>query len=167
MKRTARLQAAAAAFALLFSTPCLAAPEEAVLPAGEGGEGMDAAPPAPPPSALTKPAKPANPSPGAINAVRLQGLNKVTARVSVVTAPLGTVARFDNLEIIAQRCWKSPPEAQPENAALLEIRELKPEETPHTVFQGWMFSSAPALSALEHPVYDISVLACEHAEAAE
>jgi len=28
------------------------------------------------------------------------------------------------------------------------------------VFSGWMFSSSPAISALEHPVYDITLLAC-------
>ena len=29
------------------------------------------------------------------------------------------------------------------------------------MFKGWMFSSDPALSSMEHPVYDIWVLACK------
>ena len=29
-----------------------------------------------------------------------------------------------------------------------------------TVFSGWMFASSPALSALEHPVYDVWVVDC-------
>ena len=29
-----------------------------------------------------------------------------------------------------------------------------------TVFSGWMFASSPAVSALEHPVYDVTLLAC-------
>ncbi len=95
------------------------------------------------------------------NAIRLRGLNKVTARNSMLEAPLGTIMRFGNLEIIARKCWQAPPEDRPETAALLEIRELKPGEgAPHTVFLGWMFASSPALSALEHPVYDITVLNC-------
>ena len=29
-----------------------------------------------------------------------------------------------------------------------------------TVFSGWMFASSPAVSSLEHPVYDVTLLAC-------
>lgn len=95
------------------------------------------------------------------NIVLLQGLNKVTGHISRLKAPVGTVMRFGNLEIVAHRCWKSAPEDRPENAALLEISELRPGEPPSRIFLGWMFSSSPGLSALEHPVYDITVLACE------
>ena len=31
------------------------------------------------------------------------------------------------------------------------------------VFNGWMFKSTPALSALENPVYDVGVLDCKAA----
>ena len=103
-------------------------------------------------------AEPAPPDP---NLVTLQGLNKVTGHISKLEGPLGTVMRFGALEIIARRCWKAPPEERPENAALLEIRELKPEEGPKRIFLGWMFSSSPGLSGLEHAVYDINVLSCE------
>jgi len=96
----------------------------------------------------------------AIRGIRLQGLNKVTARISMLEGALGTVLRFGNLEIIPRRCWKAPPEERPENAALLEIWENRPDEGPQRIFSGWMFSSSPALSSLEHPVYDITVIAC-------
>ena len=96
------------------------------------------------------------------NTILLQGLNKVTGHISKLEAPVGTVMRFDNLEIIARRCWKADPEERPENAGLLEILELKPGEMPQTVFLGWMFSSSPGLSGLEHPVYDVTVLDCEN-----
>lgn len=94
------------------------------------------------------------------NGVKLQMLDKVTARISVLEAPLGTVQRFGNLEIIGRVCWQSPPSAQPENAALLDISESKIGQSPKRIFTGWMFSSSPALSALENPVYDITVLEC-------
>jgi hypothetical protein len=29
------------------------------------------------------------------------------------------------------------------------------------VFNGWMFASSPALSAMENPIYDIGVLDCK------
>ena len=90
----------------------------------------------------------------------LQGLDKVTARISPIPAPIGETVRFGTLEITVRRCVEHPPEEPPESAALLEIREARPGETPLPLFTGWMFASSPALSALEHPVYDVWVKAC-------
>lgn len=99
-------------------------------------------------------------APSSVVTITLEGLNKVTGRTSHLTAPVGTVMRFGSLEIVARRCWKSEPEDRPENAALLEIFELRPSEEPQKIFLGWMFSSSPGLSGLEHPVYDVTVLSC-------
>jgi len=90
----------------------------------------------------------------------LQGLDKVTARVSTLRAPINRTVHFGTLEIVARTCRKRPPEEPPESAAFLQIRDIKPGEAPETLFQGWMFASSPALSALEHPVYDIWVIDC-------
>lgn len=95
------------------------------------------------------------------SAVVLMGLNKVTGRTSKLEGPVGTLMTFGNLQIVARRCWKSAPEDRPENAALLDISETRQGEAPRQAFLGWMFSSSPGLSGLEHPVYDITVIACE------
>lgn len=91
----------------------------------------------------------------------LQGLDKVTARVSTIEAPVGRTVRFGALEIIARTCDKRPPEEPPESAAFLDIWEVRPGEAAVSLFRGWMFASSPALSAMEHPVYDVWVLDCE------
>ena len=90
----------------------------------------------------------------------LQGLDKVTARVSTIEAPVGRTVRFGTLEIIARTCDKRPPEEPPESAAFLDIWEVRRGEAAVSLFRGWMFASSPALSALEHPVYDVWVLDC-------
>ncbi len=90
----------------------------------------------------------------------LQGLDKVTARISSIRAPIDEAVRFGTLQIIARRCHKRPPEETPESAALLEIWDVKPGEDAVLLFRGWMFASSPALSALEHPVYDVWVKDC-------
>lgn len=94
----------------------------------------------------------------------LQGLDKVTARVSTVQAPLDEPTQFGTLQVVARTCRETPPTEPPESAAFLEIRELPPaSETnaaPVDLFSGWMFASSPAVSALEHPVYDIWVVDC-------
>lgn len=93
--------------------------------------------------------------------VVLQGLNKVTARISNFEAPLNVPVRFGTLEIVARTCNKRPPEETPETSAFLEISDVKADEAGEAIFTGWMFASSPALSALEHPVYDVWVADCK------
>ncbi len=90
----------------------------------------------------------------------LQGLDKVTARVSTFEAPQDKPVQFGTLEVVVRTCSKAPPEEPPESTAFLEIYNVGPSEEPVRVFSGWMFASSPALSALEHPVYDIWVVDC-------
>jgi hypothetical protein len=94
--------------------------------------------------------------------VVLQALDKVAARVSKLEVPVGQTVNFGSLEITARACDKRPPEEPPESAAFLEIVEKRPDEAPVTQFDGWMFASSPALSAMEHPVYDVWVLDCKN-----
>ena len=98
-------------------------------------------------------------APGRLGAI-LQGLDKTTARVSTIEAPLDRAARFGTLEIVARACHKKPPTETPESTAFLEIVDIRPDSPAVPVFTGWMFASSPAVSALEHPVYDIWVVDC-------
>jgi hypothetical protein len=93
----------------------------------------------------------------------LEGLDKITARVSKFEAPVGAAVQFGTLAVRVRDCEKSPPEDAPESAAFVEIDETRPGETRNRVFSGWMFASSPALSALEHPVYDVILLDCKAA----
>jgi hypothetical protein len=90
----------------------------------------------------------------------LQGLDKVTARISTLDAPLERTIRFGTLSIVARHCSKTPPEELPEVKIYLEIQEARPGEVPIPLFRGWMFASSPAVSALEHPVYDVWAIDC-------
>jgi len=91
----------------------------------------------------------------------LQGLDKITARISTIEAPVGRAVEFGTLEITVRACRKRPPEEPPESAAFIEINEVRSGESPVFLFRGWMFASSPALSALEHPVYDVWVVDCQ------
>jgi hypothetical protein len=101
-----------------------------------------------------------------MDTVLLQGLDKITARVSTIKVPVGQTVTFGALQITARACDKHPPEEAPEAAAFLEVVEVEPDEKPVQRFTGWMFASSPALSALEHPVYDLIVLDCVNANGA-
>ncbi len=92
---------------------------------------------------------------------RLQALDKITARISTVEAPVGASSFFGTLEVMVNRCAFHPPEEPPENAAFITIYDRGYNGLePKLIFSGWVFSSSPAVSALEHPVYDLTLLAC-------
>ncbi len=91
----------------------------------------------------------------------LRALDKVTARVEELEVPIGRPYKFGTLLITVRGCRVTPPEETPEAAAFLEVNEFKPGSTGASVFRGWMFASSPALSAMEHPVYDIWVTGCK------
>ena len=102
----------------------------------------------------------------------LQGLDKVTGRVATLTVPVGTSVEFGDLTVLARACKKTPPEELPEVVAFLEISapavagsKVKGQERTaqdaKLWYSGWMFASDPSLAALEHPVYDVTVVDCK------
>lgn len=93
----------------------------------------------------------------------LNGLDKITARISVADVKVGSTIPFGVLRITVRACRKSPPIEAPEAAAFLEITEDRPNEDPQKLFSGWMFASNPGLSALNHPIYDVWLLDCKGA----
>lgn len=96
------------------------------------------------------------------NGVVLQGLDKTTARVFILEAPLNQQVQFGTLRIIVQRCEKAPAESRQESMAFVTISEVKPNCPASKLFSGWMFASSPALSALDHPLYDVWIKECKN-----
>jgi hypothetical protein len=93
--------------------------------------------------------------------VKLQGLDKSVGRTVTFEATVGSTIQYGPLFIKIHACRKAPPIEKPESAAFLQIWEVPPgEEKSEWVFSGWMFASSPALSAMDHPVYDVWVLDC-------
>lgn len=90
----------------------------------------------------------------------LRALDKVTGHVRTLVVPVGTAVPFGTLSVIVRTCRTTPPEETPESAAFLDIWEQRPDQPAQEVFRGWMFASSPAVSAMEHPVYDIWVEGC-------
>jgi len=97
----------------------------------------------------------------------LRALDKITARVEALEVPVDRPLKFGTLIITVHSCRVALPEETPEAAAFLDITELKPGEPEAVRFRGWMFASSPALSALEHPIYDLWVTGCKAASAPE
>jgi hypothetical protein len=103
--------------------------------------------------------------------IKLRTLEKTTARTMTFEADVGSTLKFGSLFIKVQSCQKSSPVDLPEAAAFLQIWEDTPEKgrkkddgESEWVFSGWMFSSSPALSPMDHAIYDVWVLDCMGAE---
>lgn len=93
--------------------------------------------------------------------VKLQGLDKSVGRTITFEATVGSTIQYGPLFIKIHACRKAPPIEKPESAAFLQIWEVPPgAQKSEWVFSGWMFASSPALSAMDHPVYDVWVLDC-------
>lgn len=119
--------------------------------------------------------------------VILRALDKITGRSTDFEMLVGEPKVYGSLRIDLQTCYQTPPEEPPESAAFVKItsatskqvqtmaepRDLTEEEMTVSEsedadvrFSGWMFASSPGLSALEHPVYDIWVIACSEVDPA-
>lgn len=158
---------AALAWALLAVAPALALAQAAGSPGdpsapvrpegfsraplGPDGRPVEYVPPQPPRPDLV-------PAPGA----ELRLLDKMTGRVETFAMASGEVRVAERLEIALHACRATPPGEAPESVAHLTIRDLR-EEAPR--FDGWMFASSPALSALDHARYDVWVLSCSTSSA--
>lgn len=92
--------------------------------------------------------------------VKLRSLDKVTARTMTFEGRVGSTLKFGDLYIKIQACRKTPPIEQPEAASFLQVWEIDRSGEPVWVFSGWMYASSPALSAMDHPIYDVWVLDC-------
>ena len=94
----------------------------------------------------------------------IRALNKQTGRAEDITIAVGSSVVFEDLLIEASACFSRPDDEEPESSAFLRIFEVGKEgarsATRRVAFSGFMMASSPAVSALEHPNYDIWVIGC-------
>ena len=48
-----------------------------------------------------------------VNSVKLQGLNKITGKTFEIETKINEAIKFERLDIIPLKCWKSYPEESP------------------------------------------------------
>lgn len=87
----------------------------------------------------------------------LRWLDKVSGETADVELSRGQSAVWGRLTIQLDSCRYPPDNPAGEAFAHLTIRDSLAQAP---VFAGWMVASSPALSALDHPRYDVWVLRC-------
>jgi hypothetical protein len=87
----------------------------------------------------------------------LRFLDKLTSETGDVTLSRGQAAKFGRLVVRLDSCRYPADNPASDAEAHLTVIE---EATQSQLFAGWMLASSPALSALDHPRYDVWVLSC-------
>lgn len=87
----------------------------------------------------------------------LRWLDRLTNQTGDVELQRGQSATNGRLTIQLDSCRYPTENPAAEAEAHLTILDSSRDAA---VFQGWMLASAPALSAMEHPRYDVWVLRC-------
>jgi hypothetical protein len=92
---------------------------------------------------------------------KLRMLDKLTGQVTDLDLGNGKSQEFGRLTVQLDDCRYNPENPAAEAYAHLTVLDAN---TPDPVFNGWMTASSPALSALDHPRYDVWVLRCDVAD---
>ena len=87
-------------------------------------------------------------------------LDKITTKVETIEISVNASINFDSLVIKIFACFKNPPEDIPENFVLLKIYD-KIISDDQAIYQGWMISSSPSITPLEHPIFDLWLVECK------
>ena len=109
------------------------------------------------------PAQPARPEFTDSDGAELRFLDKLTSETGDVSLSVGQSAKFGRLVVRLDSCRY--PTGNPASDAEAHLTILE-ETTQAELFSGWMLASSPALSALDHPRYDVWVLTCSLPDAA-
>ena len=90
---------------------------------------------------------------------RVRALDKMTGEIVTVVLRVGEGQRLLRLLVALDACQAPKGDDIRGTRAFVRIWDTKGgENTP--LFSGWMFADSPALSALDHPRYDVWVLGC-------
>jgi len=88
--------------------------------------------------------------------VILRALDRTLGRPTDVDMAIGETVVFGRIAIRAVECRY--PASSPSSDAYGHVEIL--DTSGNSLFDAWMIASSPALSALEHPRYDVWVLRC-------
>ena len=89
----------------------------------------------------------------------LRQLDKMTGQIVTFDINVGETRQVARLAIMLDACRAPGDNDTHGTMAHIKIWDTKNEEA-ETVFAGWMFADSPALSALDHPRYDLWVINC-------
>lgn len=95
----------------------------------------------------------------------LQAVDKITAQTLRFEAKVGEPVRYKGLVLTVRACeGAAGDEGFTDSIAHVDVQaqpEALSRQSARIVYRGWMFASSPGLHPVEHPLYDVWLIACK------
>ena len=93
--------------------------------------------------------------------IEIKILDKVSSKTNLLKLKIGEEKKFQNLLIKSLKCKNSEFDDNPEITAYIQVKDLVNKDNNEVfIFNGWTFSSSPAVNPFDHAVYDIWLTRC-------
>ena len=93
--------------------------------------------------------------------IEIKILDKVSSKTNLLKLRIGEEKKFQNLLIKSLKCKNSKFDDNPEITAYIQVQDLVNKDNNEVfIFNGWTFSSSPAINPFDHAVYDIWLTKC-------
>ena len=93
--------------------------------------------------------------------VEIKVLDKVSSKTDLLKLEIGKELKFKGLLIKSLKCKNSEFDDNPEITAYIQVKDITNKDNNEVfIFNGWTFSSSPAVNPFDHAVYDIWLTRC-------
>ena len=93
--------------------------------------------------------------------VEIKVLDKVSSKTDLLKLEVGKELKFKGLLIKSLKCKNSEFDDNPEITAYIQVKDMTNKDNNEVfIFNGWTFSSSPAVNPFDHAVYDIWLTRC-------
>ena len=88
-------------------------------------------------------------------------LDKISNKLVEKSIKVNESNFIETLHIQVYSCFTEPPNEIPEDYVLIDVKDNFQEQEV-SIYKGWMISSSPDVTPLEHPIYDLWLLGCSN-----
>ena len=93
--------------------------------------------------------------------VEIKVLDKVSSKTDLLKLEIGKELKFKGLLIKSLKCKNSEFDDNPEITAYIQVKDMTNKDNNEVfIFNGWTFSSSPAVNPFDHAVYDVWLTRC-------
>ena len=92
---------------------------------------------------------------------RFKLLDKISNKLIEKTISVQGSDEVETLNIEVYACFTEPPDEISEDYVLINVKDNFNKEY-ISIYKGWMISSSPEVTPLEHPIYDLWLLGCSN-----
>ena len=94
-----------------------------------------------------------------MNYAKFRLLDKISNKLIDKTISVDDSDEIETLSIKVYACFSEPPTEISEDYVLVDINDNF-QDLQKNIYRGWMISSSPEVTTLEHPIYDLWLLGC-------